>query len=260
MPGVNADLCNSLSAQWNFEVHLDRSTCQWRQIEELRLLRMNYLQQHDVGGIGNLEIKEMKLCNVRGVNPQVVLIANPVAERFAFHWFGANLERHFGQQMPGHFKVLKRVLPALFVRPLGRSAFARQASFLFQSNILAHPLFPFGFRRIVAFSEPLQKVVDVPTAGKNLSDEFEISDGCRIDIEDRNSFGFPQRNQIQTIKPTDHANHVDVVTPFGRDGLVMSDKVGKLSKRSVLASVIRPIKNHFRMIVINRPIKSSWSL
>src|SRR5262249_43503673 len=119
------------------------------------------------------------------------LIANPFAERLALHWFGANLQRNVPQELPGKFEVLKRVLPTLRIRAFGRTAFARQAPILFQSDILSHPLFLCSLSFIVPFGKPLKKVSNVATGREYATDEFEVGDCRRVNIEDGKAFRVP---------------------------------------------------------------------
>src|SRR6185436_4730013 len=100
-------------------MNLHRAAPKRRQIQELRLLGMNDLDQDYVGCIRELQIEIVKLRDVRGIYPEVVLLAYPLAERFALHGLGADIKRNFRQELFGQVKVLKSVLPALLIGTLG---------------------------------------------------------------------------------------------------------------------------------------------
>src|SRR5689334_4537066 len=117
----------------------------------------------------------MKLGDVRSVDPEIVLVANPTAKPIALHRLGANLERHFGQYLLRQIEVLESILPALFIRPFGRAAFTRQSATLFQSNIFTHELLAVCDSFIVAVGQTLEEVRDVAAGGPNTPNDLEVS-------------------------------------------------------------------------------------
>src|ERR1044072_9085746 len=98
----------------------------------------------------------MKLGDVRSIDPEVVLFANPVAKVVALHRLGANLEWHFSQDLLRQVKVFESVLPALFVRPLCRATLARQGSALLQKDVFAHEVLAFGFDFVITVRASLE--------------------------------------------------------------------------------------------------------
>src|SRR5438067_3650190 len=97
----------------------------------------------------------------------------------------------------------------------------------------------------------------VPARRKNAADDAKIGDGCRVDVEDRDSFGLPERNKIQTVEAADNANHVYVLTPLRRHIFIVSLNERKLTERSVLRAVVRSVEDVLRMVVIHLTIECS---
>src|SRR5215813_1537265 len=85
-----------LSHERDFESDPHGPSTQRTQIEELGLLGMNDLHDHDVGGIRKLQVEIVELRDIRGIYPEVVLLSNPRAETFALHRFRADLQRNLG--------------------------------------------------------------------------------------------------------------------------------------------------------------------
>src|SRR4030095_4947108 len=96
-----------------------------------------------------------------------------------------------------------------------------QTSLLLQTDVLSHKLFLFGVRCIVGVCQPLEKLLRVIARCENAMYESKVSYCRRIDVEDRDAFRLPERNQIQTVKPTNDADHVDVFFSVVRDAVVM---------------------------------------
>src|SRR5829696_7173987 len=99
-------------SEWDLKFDSDRTATQWLQVQQLRLFRMNDLDNNHISGILKLEIEVVKLRNVRSVDPQIVLLPDPLAKALALHWFSADFERHFGQQLFSEIEVFKGILPA----------------------------------------------------------------------------------------------------------------------------------------------------
>ena len=107
---------HSFSAKGDLELHFNGTTTQWRQIQKLRYMaRKGDLQQDHIRWIEKLQIEVVKLRDIRSINPEVVLPANPTAKAVAFHRLGSDLDRNFRQDLFGQIKVLKCVLPTLFI-------------------------------------------------------------------------------------------------------------------------------------------------
>src|SRR5689334_3650418 len=103
--------------------------------------------------------------------------------------------------------MFERVLPALFVRTLGGTAFTRQRAELLETNVFAHKLLALGFGFVVAVGETLEKMRDVAAGNKDVANELEVSDRGRVDVEDRQALRFPQRDQVQAVEAADNADH-----------------------------------------------------
>src|SRR4249919_1403312 len=174
---------------------------------------MDDLYEDDVRGILKLQIEIVELRDVRCIDPEVVLPSYPRAETFALHGFSTDIERHLAQEPLGQVEVLQRVLPALRVWTLGGTACARQRSLLLQANILSHELLGRGIGVVISRCEPAEKVLGVRARREHAMDDAKIRDGGGIDVEDRDSLGPPERNQVETVEAADDADHVNVVTP-----------------------------------------------
>jgi hypothetical protein len=61
----------------------------------------------------------MKLGDVRTIDPEIVLLANPAAKAVALHRLGADFEWCFAQDLFSEVEMFERILPALLVRTLG---------------------------------------------------------------------------------------------------------------------------------------------
>src|SRR5262249_498139 len=128
----------TLRRERNLELHPRRRTGECGEIEQLRLLGKDDLNDHAIAWIIEFQLEEMKLRDVGRVDPQIALPTNPRGEFLALHRHRANGERTLEQQLLGQIEVLERILPALLVGPLGRAALARQAAGLLEPNVLAH--------------------------------------------------------------------------------------------------------------------------
>src|SRR5262245_22702151 len=101
-------------------MHLHWTATQRSQVHYLSLeTRKDELHDYAISRIGKLEIEVMKFGDIRSVDPEIVLFANPVGKIFAFHRFGADCEWHFGKYLFGEVEVREDVLPALLVRTFG---------------------------------------------------------------------------------------------------------------------------------------------
>jgi hypothetical protein len=90
----------------------DRPAAQLCQVQKLGLRGMDYLQQNDIGRVRKFQVEEVKLSDVRAINPEIVLLAYPLTERIALHGYGSDLERGFPQDLFGQIEVV-----ATFIRP-----------------------------------------------------------------------------------------------------------------------------------------------
>src|SRR4051812_18669106 len=109
----------------------------------------------------------MKLCDVGAVNPEVVLLPDPRTKIVALHRLGANFELHVRENLFRHFEILERILPALFVRTLGRATLARQSATLFELNVFSDKLLALSFGFVISVCESLEKMRHVATGGKH---------------------------------------------------------------------------------------------
>src|SRR5688572_3427400 len=101
-----------LYAERNFELDLDRPAAERRQVEHLRRkARINDLDNHNVRRVRELQVEVVKLRDVRGINPDVVLAANPLTEASALHALAADFQRSLGQDPFGQVEALEGVLP-----------------------------------------------------------------------------------------------------------------------------------------------------
>ena len=100
-------------------------------------------------------------------------------------------------------------------------------------------------------------MLDARARCEHAMDDAKICDGGGIDVEDRDSLGPPERNQVETVEAADDADHVNVVTPVRGHAFVVHFELGELAKRSVLRAVIRPVEHVFRMVVVHLPIEGS---
>src|SRR5436190_19676552 len=91
-------------------------------------------------------------------------------------------------------------------------------------------------------------------------DNSKISYGRRIDVENSNSFRLPQRNQIETVETTHHANHVNVFLALWRHVFVMRLDLLEFGERSILITIIGAVENIFRMVIVHLTIECSWCL
>src|SRR5258707_7074210 len=131
----------ALRPQRDLEVDPDGPPAQRREVEELGLRRMDDLEDDDVRGIREFQIEEMELRDVRGIDPEIVLLADPLAEGFALHRHRADLNRDFPQHPLRQIEVLKGDFPALGVGSLRGTPGAGQASPLLQVDVLPHEFF-----------------------------------------------------------------------------------------------------------------------
>src|SRR5829696_3847813 len=103
-------------SEWDLKFDSDRTATQWLQVQQLRLFRMNDLDNNHIGGILKLEIEVVKLRYVGSVDPQIILLSDPLAKTLALHRFSTDVDRHLRQQLFSEIEVFKGVLPALLVR------------------------------------------------------------------------------------------------------------------------------------------------
>src|SRR6185503_153956 len=97
----------------------------------------------------------------------------------------------------------------------------------------------------------------VAAADEHTMNDLEVRDRRWVDVEDRDRFGLPERDEIQAVQTADDADHVNVLASLGRDGGVVAADVLKLCERAVLIAVVSAIEDVFRMVVIHLPIESS---
>src|SRR5882762_9266927 len=119
MKSASLPALHSLGSQRNLKLNIHWSTAERRQVQQLCLTGKDDLQQDHVSGIREFQIEVMKFRDVRTVDPQIVLVADPLAKVPTLHRFSSNVERNFGQNLFGQIEVLEGVLPTLFIRPLG---------------------------------------------------------------------------------------------------------------------------------------------
>src|SRR5258708_215122 len=115
-------MSEGLDGQRNLELDAGRRSAPWRQIEQLRLAGIDDLHHHDVRRILEFQVEVMELGDVRAVDPDVVLIADPSGEARALHRLVADVDRRFQEDPLREIEMLERVLPALLIGALGRSA------------------------------------------------------------------------------------------------------------------------------------------
>src|SRR6185503_16055600 len=97
----------------------------------------------------------------------------------------------------------------------------------------------------------------VAAADEHTMNDLEVRDRRWVDVEDRDRFGLPERDEIQAVQTADDADHVNVLASLGRDGGVVAADVLKLCERAVLIAVVSAVEDVFRMVVIHLPIESS---
>src|SRR5262245_44843829 len=97
----------------------------------------------------------------------------------------------------------------------------------------------------------------VPARREHPVDNAKIAERGRINIEDCEPLGPPERNEIETVQAAHNANHVDVFAPGRVHALVVRPDLLKLSERSVLIAIISAIEYVFGMVVIHFPIEGS---
>src|SRR6185369_16944428 len=103
----------------------------------------------------------MKLCDVRSIDPEIVLRADPGRKAFALHRLGANLDGHFRQDLFGQLKVRKNILPALFIGAFRRTTRTRQTSLLLETNVFLNEMLALVRDFVVAVRETLKKMLTV---------------------------------------------------------------------------------------------------
>src|SRR6185369_11204424 len=126
----------------------------------------------------------MKLCDVRSIDPEIVLRADPGRKAFTLHRLSANLDGHFRQDLFGQLKVRKNILPALFIGTFRRTTRARQASLLLETDIFLHEMLSLATDFVIAVCKALDKVFAVATAGQHAMDDLKIRERGWINIED----------------------------------------------------------------------------
>src|SRR5262245_19951675 len=184
-------MVDALRPQRNLEMDPDGPPTQRREVEELRLRRMDDLNQDDVVRVRKLQVEEMELRDIRGINPEIVLLAYPLAEGFALHRLGADLERSFPQDLLGRAEVLEGDFPALGVGPLRGTSGAGQASPLLQMDVLPHEFFGLGLRVVIPLGQSAEQILDVSARQEQSMNDAEIGDRCWIDVEERQPLGTP---------------------------------------------------------------------
>src|SRR5262249_48058445 len=182
---------DALRPQRDLEIDPDRPAAQWREVEELGLRGMDDLNQDDIPRVREFQVEEMELRDIRGINPEIVLLAYPLAEGFALHRLGADLERSVPQDLLGQIEVLEGDLPALGVGPLRGSSGAGQASPLLQTDVLPHEFFGLGLRVVIPLGQSAEEILDVSARQEQSMNDAEIGDRCWIDVEERQPLGTP---------------------------------------------------------------------
>src|SRR5262249_43342466 len=132
-------------------------------------------------------------------------------------WARCGCREGFGQDPPGQVEVPEGMLPARLVWALGRAPRGGQAPLLLQADVLADELLLLVVGIIVAGREPAQEVAGVPACREDAADDPEIGDCGRVDIEDRQPPGAPERDQIEAVEVAAAADHVDAVAAVRRD-------------------------------------------
>src|SRR5690348_17136286 len=102
---------DALRPQRDLEVDPDRPAAQRREVEELGLRGVDDLDQDDVGRVRKLQVEEVELGDVRGINPEIVLLADPAAEGGALHRLGPDIERDVPEDLLGQLEVVEGDLP-----------------------------------------------------------------------------------------------------------------------------------------------------
>src|SRR5688500_530250 len=95
----------------------------------------------------------------------------------------------------------------------------------------------------------------VATRSPDVTNDLEVSDRGRVDVEDCKTFRFPERNEIKAVETTDNADHVNPFMSVGGDTVVVRLDLCKLAERSILGAVVSAVKNVLRMIVIHLSIE-----
>src|SRR5277367_5319270 len=139
--GLRLSTIHARRQERNLEMDPDGSPAQRRQVQELGLPGIDDLRDDDIRRVREFQVEEVKLRDVRGINPEIVLLAYPTAEGFALHRLGADLERSFSQDLLSQLEVLEGDLPALRVGPLRGTAGAGQATLLLQTDVFSHEFF-----------------------------------------------------------------------------------------------------------------------
>src|SRR6185369_5552299 len=116
-------------------------------------------------------------------------------------------------------------------------------------------MFQLSLGIIVSAGEPTQKMLDVPTRRKDAANDPKVADCRGVDVEDRNPPGPPEWNEVETVQTADDTNHMNILAPVRRHTFVVGTEFRKLTKRSVLTTIIGPVENHFRVVMIYRAIE-----
>jgi len=76
-------------------------------------------------------------------------------------------------------------------------------------------------------------------------------------VQIRSGSGTEETSESQKGSPAaaDDADHMNILAPLRSNAFVVGPELRKLTKRSVLTTVVRTVENHLRMVMINRAIE-----
>ena len=87
--------------------------------------------------------------------------------------------------------------------------------------------------------------------------DAEIGHRRRVDVEERQPLGTPERDEVQAVQAPHHADHVDVFSPFGRHALVVGAKRRELAERAVLVPVVRAVEHVLGVVMVHLSVEGA---